>query len=81
MNKITNYSEETFESIKHVNEYGQEYWDARELQAALEYTKWDNFKKVIDKAIEACKGSNHAVSDHFADVGKIVEADTTYKEG
>ena len=72
MDEIMNYSEETFESIKHINEYGQEYWCARELQTALEYTKWGNFKKVMDKAMEACKGSNHAVSDHFADVGKMV---------
>ena len=80
MNELMNYSEETFENIKHTNEYGQEFWNARELQKALEYTKWDNFKKVIDKAIVACEGSNHAVSDHFADVGKIVEAGATYKE-
>ena len=80
MNELMNYSEETFENIKHINEYGQEFWNARELQKALEYTKWDNFKKVIDKAIVACEGSNHAVSDHFADVGKIVEAGATYKE-
>ena len=80
MNELMNYSEETFETIRHTNEYGQEFWNARELQKALAYTKWDNFKKVIDKAIVACEGSNHAVSDHFADVGKIVEAGATYKE-
>lgn len=32
-----NYSEEIFEKLKHVNEYGQEFWYARELQSALEY--------------------------------------------
>lgn len=73
MNDITNYSENIFENIKHINEYGQEYWYARELQQALEYSKWDNFKKVIDKAKEACLGSNNNVSDHFADVGKMVD--------
>ena len=75
----TNYSESLFEGIKHVNEYGQEFWYARELQVALEYTKWDNFNKVITRAIEACKGSNIPVSDHFAEVGKMVEigSDTT----
>ena len=72
MNEITNYSEETFESIKHVNEYGQEYWDARELQAALEYTEWRNFTKVLDRAMDACKGSNHAVSDHFVETNKTI---------
>lgn len=67
-----NYSESLFESIKHINEYGQEFWYARELQIALEYTKWGNFKNVIDKAKNACEGSEIAVSDHFADVGKMV---------
>lgn len=47
---IQNYSDSTFEDIKHINEYGQEFWYARELQIALGYGKWDNFKKVIDKA-------------------------------
>ncbi len=40
----TNYTESLFESIRHVNEYGQEFWYARELQVALEYKRWDKFK-------------------------------------
>ena len=39
---------EEFESIKHMNENGQEFWYARELQIALEYTEWKNFSKVIE---------------------------------
>lgn len=69
-----NYTESLFESIRHVNEYGQEFWYARDLQITLEYTEWRNFCKVIDKAKEACRGSNNAVSDHFVDVNKIVNA-------
>lgn len=69
----TNYSESLFESIRRINEYGEEFWYARELQVALEYTKWDNFKKVIEKAKNACENSENNVSDHFADVGKMVE--------
>ena len=57
-----------------VNKYGQEFWYARDLQIALEYTEWRNFCKVIEKAKEACRGSNNAVSDHFVDVNKIVNA-------
>lgn len=67
-----NYTESLFESIKHVNEYGEEFWHARELQIALEYSKWDNFKRVLNKAIIACENSEFSVSDHFADVGKMV---------
>lgn len=75
-----NYTESLFESIRHTNEYGQEFWYARELQIALEYTEWRNFSKVIDKAKEACKGSENVVSDHFVEVNKIVSAGATTKD-
>lgn len=52
MTDITRYNETIFESIKHINEYGQEFWYARELQKVLEYTEWRNFSNVIDKAKE-----------------------------
>lgn len=44
------YTESLFEAIRHVNEYGQEFWYARELQVALGYKEWRNFTKVIEKA-------------------------------
>lgn len=66
-----NYTESLFESIRHINEYGQEFWYARELQIALEYKEWRNFLKVIDKAKVACQGSINAVSDHFVEVNKM----------
>ena len=75
-----NYTESLFESIRHVNKYGQEFWYARDLQIALEYTEWRNFCKVIEKAKQACRGSNNAVSDHFVDVNKIVNAGATSKD-
>ena len=52
---LTNYSESIFEEIKHTNEYGQEYWTARELQVALEYTEWRNIDFVIKKVKIACE--------------------------
>ncbi len=67
-----NYTESLFDSIRHFNEYGQEFWYARELQKALEYKEWRNFCNAIDKAKEACEGSNINVSDHFVDVNKMV---------
>ena len=68
----TDYGETIFEKIKHVNEYGQEFWYARELQTALEYKQWRRFCNVIEKAKEACKNSNIDIADHFAEVGKMV---------
>ena len=69
---ITNYSESIFEDIKRINEYGQEYWTARELQNVLEYSEWRNFDSVIEKAKLACEKSQNAVINHFVDVNKMV---------
>lgn len=79
MTDIEKINESIFESIKHVNEYGQEYWDARELQPVLEYRQWRQFSDVIEKAKSACDTSKIRVSDHFADVRKIVKAGATSK--
>lgn len=72
MSDIVNYNEKIFDQIKHIDQSGNEYWEARELMVALEYTKWGNFKKVIDKAKLACELSEKLIDDHFADVGKMV---------
>ncbi|MBE0470722.1 MAG: DNA damage-inducible protein D [Methyloprofundus sp.] len=63
----------TFEGHAQQTENGVEFWLARDLQHLLGYGKWDNFQSVISKAKTACEISEHKVSDHFADVGKMVE--------
>ena len=72
MSDLVKYSEETFESVKHVNEYGQEYWLARELQPILDYAQWRNFNEAIDRAKLACENSGIDPSDHFAEVSKTI---------
>lgn len=72
MRNIEEYKEKTFDDIRHIDELGNEYWEARELMIALGYSKWGNFKKVIDKSKISCNISNNNVNDHFADVGKTV---------
>lgn len=72
MNDVTKYSEQTFDGIKHVNDSGQEFWYARELQVVLEYSQWRRFLDTIERAKLACKNSGYQVEDHFADVGKMV---------
>lgn len=52
MKKINDrYTNNIFENIKYIDEYGNEYWYAHELQKVLEYKDWRNFQKVIDKAV------------------------------
>lgn len=72
MSELVKYSEQTFESIKHVNEYGEEYWLARELQGVLEYARWENFNKTIERAKKACTNTGFDVEDHFRGVTKMV---------
>lgn len=70
MNSIEPVNESLFESIKHINEYGQEYWTARELQPMLEYVEWRKFKAAIVKAMDACEASNNKASLHFVGAAK-----------
>lgn len=81
MNELSAQQNKLFDDIKHTDEYGHEYWLARELQAVLQYAKWENFHKVIEAAKIACKISKQEISDHFVDVKKMVEMPTkTRKE-
>ena len=59
MNEIEEYTEKIFDNIKHVDEFGNEYWEARELMPLLEYSKWENFNRVIEKAIIAYQKSHN----------------------
>lgn len=62
-----------FEEIKKIREDGTEYWNARELSEVLQYKKWENFAKVIDRAKLACNNSGFEIQDHFPEVRKMVE--------
>ena len=64
---------QSFEEIKHVDENGGEFWYARELMEVLDYSLWQNFEKIINKAKVACTTSNVNAFDHFIDVNKMVK--------
>ena len=72
MKELEKINETIFESIKHVDDDGNEYWYARELQKVLEYTEWRKFVGVIKKAINSCKASNYVVLDHFVGADKMI---------
>ena len=70
--EVTAYSQNTFESIKHIDENGAEFWLARELQKTLEYTEYGKFLPVVEKAIEACRKTGFDKENHFAHVSEMV---------
>lgn len=71
---------QTFESIKHIDDNNMEFWYARELSVVLEYKEWRNFNKVLERAKIACENSGFDVESDFVEVNKIVEAGATTKK-
>lgn len=61
-----------FESIKHVDENGIEFWTSRGLYKILEYIEYRNFLPVIEKAKIACKNSGQMTENHFVDINEMV---------
>jgi DNA-damage-inducible protein D len=73
--------ENIFEKIKKINEYGSEYWSARDLYEILGYTEYGKFTPAIERAKEACKNSGQKTEDHFAHAGEMIKIATgTAKE-
>lgn len=75
------YTESLFESIKHINENGQECWYARELSKILDYKDFRNFELTIFKAMENCKNSGYEISDHFGAFTEMVSIGSNAKRG
>ena len=59
-----------FEDIKRIRPDGSEYWAARELAPVLDYAKWENFYKVIKRAMIACENSGRSTLECFPEVRK-----------
>ena len=73
MDNLEKINETLFENIKHIDEYGNEYWFARELMHVLEYDKWNNFHSVIKHAQKAKINAEASKINDFTEVGKIVQ--------
>jgi DNA-damage-inducible protein D len=61
-----------FDTIRHIDDQGQEYWSARELSKLLGYTQYNKFENAIRKAEKACEESKQAVSDHFTRLSESI---------
>ena len=72
MNKLAK-NNKSFEDIKHIDEEGTEFWYARELMPILQYSNWQNFEKIIEKAKISCENSDINAIDHFIDISKMVK--------
>ena len=65
---------EQYDAIVHKDEeYDIEFWYARELMELLGYERWENFDKVIKRAMNSCETSGIEVSNHFREVTKMIE--------
>lgn len=73
MNEIKEYTEKLFEDIKHIDEFGNEYWLARELQDILGYNQWRSINDLIERAKDACQESRYNIDDHFAVQRKMIK--------
>jgi DNA-damage-inducible protein D len=60
-------------AVQRTDAEGVEFWFARDLQPLLGYARWENFQTAIKRAVESCKASGHAGTDHFRDITKMVE--------
>ena len=68
---VIDKTNKSFEDIKHIDENGVEFWYARELMPVLQYSNWQNFERIIDKAKISCENSGISVFEHFIDVNKL----------
>lgn len=65
-----------FETIRHVDAYGREYWLGRELMPLMDYTRWQGFAPVIKKARDslALVEGDAAADRTFAQVSQLTDA-------
>lgn len=64
--------DESFESLKRLNQHGAEYWSARDLQPRLGYSQWRRFEEAVKRAVTSCETSGNDPAHHFAGAGKPI---------
>ena len=71
-NELSKQGLSVFEQIRQIDSNKNEFWGARQLAKALEYTDFRNFLSVISKAKEACKNSGQPIKNHLVDFNEMV---------
>ena len=66
-------SQNAFEALKRINDYGAEFWSARDLQSLLGYSQWRRFEDAVKRAMVSCEQSGNPSGHHFAGAGKMIE--------
>jgi len=69
---LPSYRQKSFEELKKINNYGAEYWSARDLQPLLGYNQWRRFEDAVKRAIISCEQSGNTPDHHFAGAGKMI---------
>lgn len=77
MVQLSFLNDNQFEAIKRIDEQGNEFWSGRELMPLLDYAKWQNFTKVIDKAKISCDKSGNDSSRHLLKSVKLIDVGLT----
>lgn len=72
-NRIIKIKSQFDATIHRVPDTEVEFWLARELMTLLGYERWENFEKVVKRAMESCETSGIQVLDHFREVTKMVQ--------
>ena len=62
----------SFEELRRINQYGAEYWSARDLQPLLGYSQWRRFEDAVKRAMTSCEASGNSAEHHFAGAGKPI---------
>jgi DNA-damage-inducible protein D len=65
-------TQKSFEELKQINQFGAEYWSARDLQPMLGYNHWRSFDNAVTKAITSCEKSGNEPGHHFARARKMI---------
>ena len=68
-----------FDDIKHIDNNGNSYWYARELQLSLDYKSWKKFEKIVNMAKETCKVGGFIVDEHFINIEKMIKSGSSFK--